>query len=184
MGRRKPYWYLKQQADEAQKREESRRAARVANPKAYHKRPDQSELYYRSLFFNTRIYKVEVNSQTLTLFGGAEAAGLLAAPPSGIVPITARGSGLKPTKFSWYYGDDTPVPRTTSYGTRWVKFYDVNQGQSHRSISVSDTTAVVSLTTIINKFETFFNTTNGTKKALLGARGQATLEVERTRVNN
>lgn len=183
MGRQLTVEQLKRRLDIAEKRRAAKLAAKLANPKPYKERPPEVTLFYRSVFDNDLIYRVSVNSETLGLIGGASALGLLTALPDGATALSIRGSGVKPTMLKWYYGDANPVVITTAWGSRYIKNYDAQSGQSHRSIPMSIASGAFKLSDLVDKFDGFFGA-SGTKLSLLGVRGQAEMIPERMPVRS
>jgi hypothetical protein len=178
MGRQLTVEQLERKLDIAKRRRAAKEADRVANPKPYKPRPEQTLLYYRSVYDNDVYFRVYVNSETLALFTSPTEVGLLATLPSGATALSVRGSGTKPSMLKWYFGDATPQVIATAWGSRYIKNYDPKNGQSHRSIPFSVSTGAFALDDLLTKFNGLFGAT-GSKLALLGDRGQAELIPER-----
>jgi hypothetical protein len=97
---------------------------------------------------------------------------------------------LQPTsksiKIHWFFGDDNPEAKVTPWGTRYIKYYDKDGGQSHYSLPFSiavPPAGGLTLDVLITKFNVLFNKNDGTKKALLGARGSARLAIGRETID-
>jgi len=183
MGKRYTVEELQLRLDVAKRRRAAKEADRIAAPKPYKPRPASVTLYYRSVFDNDNYYEVKVNSETLALFANPGELGLLATPPTGITPVPIRGSGIKPTLLKWFYGDVNPVVVVTKWGSRYIKNYDQQSGQSHRSIPLSVASGAFGVDDLVVKFNALFGT-NGTRKALLGARGIAEMIPEKMPVRS
>lgn len=178
MGKHLTVEQLKRRLEIAEKRRAAKLAAKLASPKPYKERPPEVILFYRSVFDNDIFYRVSVNSETLGLIGGAAQVGLLTALPDGASAVPIRGSGVSPTMLKWYYGDANPVVVTTTWGSRYIKNYDPQSGQSHRSIPLSVASGAFKLSDLEDKFDGLFGA-SGTKLGLLGVRGQAEMVIER-----
>lgn len=181
---RRTFAEIKEQYEKAKRRQDSREAQRKAAPKVYTPRPDSTELIYRSLLLNNEFWKVKVADPTLTMLTSADL-GLydeMPTPPQNVtfnIPRSVYGrGGIKPTLISWYFGDNTPSTVVTEWGSRWVKFYDVDRGQSHRSAAFSRRSDNFGTAALITAFNGLFNPNDGTKRALLGERGKATIKFE------
>jgi hypothetical protein len=179
MARRKSALELRALAEIKDKQAAARKAAALANPKPYKPRnpTDFQTVYYRDPLEAGRILKFEVKKQALTNLGGADDAGLLlVVPENAVVTEINKGSNLPIVRLRWYFGDASPEVKTTAYGTRWIKKYDQQGGQSHWSVPYSVKEGAFTLNTILTRFNTQFNNTNGTKLAtVLGANGYAEL---------
>lgn len=178
MGKHLTVEQLERRLDIAKRRRAAKEAARIANPKPYVKRPPETILFYRSVFYNSIFYEVSVNSETLELIGGATALGLLAALPDGSTALPIRGSGIRPSMLKWYYGDATPQVITTAWGSRYIKNYDARGGQAHRSCPISIASGAFNLDNLVAKFNGLFGP-GGSKLTLLGERGEAEMIPER-----
>ncbi|QLE58760.1 hypothetical protein [Nostoc sp. TCL26-01] len=182
MARRKSAYELEELAKIARAKEAARKQAKQDNPKPYNARNpvDFETVYYRDPLEAGRFLQFEVKKQALTNLGGIADAGLLATIPDGSVVVEVnRGSKIAVVKLRWYYGDGTAivVPATAEHG-RWIKKYDARNGQSHWSTPFSIATGTFTLNTIIDRFKTYFNNTNGTKReSVLGVNGYAELVV-------
>ena len=191
MGRRRTGAELEGMARIARAREAARRQATIAANRPYRPRGDQTEAFYRSMLrfrgADRLIYGVSVDANTLGAGGIlslADAGLMTGSATGGIFVGSIRGSGIKPTKVSWYFGDATPTVERTAWGSRWIKRYDVSTAnQSHRSTPFSEVTGDVDVTALTTRFQSLFGPT-GTKKGLaLGAKGQATLTFERGNIS-
>jgi hypothetical protein len=112
-------------------------------------------------------------------------AGLLVelVPTSGILVGNLRGSGTKPTKVSWYYGNATAEVEWTPWQTRWIRFYDQSVGeQSHRSTPFSRTTGDITSDNLKAQFINLFRPTGSKRTLALGKKGKATLTFENARI--
>ena len=180
MSRRKSAIELEELARIKRAQTAARLAERSANPKAYTPKADTdyTQVYYRDPLDITRALKLKVPNGTITLWGGIAAAGLAAAAPANtaIVEIT-KGSKIPIIKVRWYFGDDTAVvvPATSAHG-RWVKFYDVKNGQSHHQIPFVEAGATPDLATTITAFYSKLNTAGETDR-IIGTRGRAELVI-------
>ncbi|MBD2002122.1 MULTISPECIES: hypothetical protein, partial [Cyanophyceae] len=95
------------------------------------------------------------------------------------VSFNLRGSGIKPSKASWYRGAGTPVAKVTAWNTRYIQYAeaDTDAKITHRSIPLCIKTGEFDAGDIANAFSSIFDGTN--KTTLLGAangRAQFTLE--------
>lgn len=181
MVRRKSAIELKEMARIAEARDVARKAALAANPKPYKPKAadDFETVYYRDPLELGRYLQFEVKKQAIVNLGTLADAGLLSEVPEGAVVVEInKGSKIAVVRLKWYYGDATGEVKITAYGTRWIKKYDDKGGQSHWSLPYSINTGAFTLNTIIDKFKTQFNNTNGTKKAsVLGVNGYAELAI-------
>lgn len=180
MSRRKSAVELEELAKIKRAQAAARLAHRTANPKAYTPKldVDYTQVYYRDPLEPTRFLKLKVANGTLTLWGGADAAGLVTVPPanSTIVEIT-RGSKIPIVKVRWYYGDDTAVVvAANEMHGRWVKFYDEKGGQSHHQVPFVAEGATPNLASTITAFYAKLNTPAETDK-IIGTRGRAELVI-------
>ena len=141
MGRMRPSWYYRRQQEEAQRREDYRRTYggppqdTVLTP-----RGATVDLFYRSLFVRNgtdpQVFRVTVDAETVDTGGESGGLiplanlGLLESPPENTFPLPLRGSGMKPSRASWYTGDATPRYERTEWQTSWGRYY---QRGSHRS---------------------------------------------------
>lgn len=190
MGRRRTGAELEEMARIARAREAARRQATVAANRPYRRRGTQTDAFYRSMLrfrgADRLIYGVSVDANTLGNGGllSLSDAGLMASSTTGGIFVgSIRGSGIKPTKVSWYYGDETPTVERTAWGSRWIKRYDVSTaGQSHRSTPFSDPAGDISVTGLTTRFQALFGPGGTKRNATLGAGGQATLTFERGNV--
>lgn len=181
MARRKSAIELKELARIAEARDAARKAALLANPKPYKPRvPDDFQtVYYRDPIEAGRYLQFEVKKQAITNLGSLADAGLVDTVASDAVVVEInRGSKIAVVRLRWYYGDASPEVKTTAYGTRWIKKYDDKNGQSHWSLPYSVASGAFTLNTIIDRFKTQFNNTDGTKTtSVLGANGYAELVI-------
>ena len=180
MSRRKSAIELEELAKIKRAQAAFRLSERSANPKEYKPKldVDYTQVFYRDPLENTRVLKLKVANGTLTLWGGVVAAGLtLAAPANTAIVEIDRGNKIPIVKVRWYYGDDTAVvvPATQGHG-RWVKFYDVKNGQSHHQIPFVESGATPDLATTIAAFYAKLNTAGETDK-IIGTRGRAELVI-------
>jgi hypothetical protein len=179
MGKRLSPAELEERAKLARAREAAMKARRTANPKPYTPRTaeDFSTIFYRDPLETGRFLEIDVKARALTKIGGVAAAGLLATLPDGSVAVKiTRGSKIPIVKLRWYFGDANASPVMTPWGTRWIKKYDADGGQSHYTLPFSIATGVFTLDTIQTKFREYFNETNGTKRTeMLGANGSIEL---------
>jgi hypothetical protein len=180
MARRKSAVELEELARIKRAQAAARLAERSANPKAYTPKPDTdyTQLYYRDPLDITRVLKVKVANGTLTLWGGAAAAGLTTAPPANTATVEiTKGSKIPIVKVRWYFGDDTAVVMAaTAARGRWVKFYDVKDGQAHHQIPFVESGATPDLASTITAFYDKLNTEGETAK-IIGTRGRAELVI-------
>jgi hypothetical protein len=182
MGRIRPAWYYQRQAQEAQARQ-NYFANRVPPQNAtIESRGQSTELYYRSMILlegtDHLIFKVSVSNDNLALLPAADA-GLLTTLGAGETAQRIRGSGLKPTKIHWYRGTATPSRRRTDWGTSVARYYDTQGGRSHYSMPFSRATGNFNPDDLRDQFNVLFNSTNGTRRTLLGAaNGRAYVEWE------
>lgn len=181
MGRIKPAWYYEKQATEAKAREEFYRNRKPTDSTTVKKRSRRS-MFYRSLFLKNgteaSYLKVSVSEAALSLLSAANA-GLLAELPEGKFAYPIRGTGIKPTMISWYKGATTATAKKTSWGSRWIQYYDKTGDQSHYSLPYSLTTGNVTAAALRAGFDGLFNSNDGTQKSLLGEdNGRAWLDLE------
>lgn len=180
MARRKSAVELEELAKIKRAQAAARLAAKSANPKPYtpKKDTDYTQVYYLDPLDISRALKLKVPNGTIELWGGIAAAGLTAAAPDGkaVVEIT-KGSKIPIVKVRWFYGDDTAVvvPANQMHG-RWVKFYDVKNGQSHHQIPFVEAGATPDIANTITAFYAKLNTAGETDK-IIGTRGRAELVV-------
>jgi hypothetical protein len=180
MARRKSAIELEELARIKRTQAAARLAARSATPKPYKPKADidYTTVFYRDPLNNARFLSLKIANGTLTLWGGAAAAGLLTTAPanSAIVEIL-RGSKIAVVKVKWYFGDETPivVPANAEHG-RWIKFYDTKNGQSHHQIPFTVTGTTPDLSEIITAFNAKLNTA-GEKDRIIGAKGRADLVI-------
>jgi len=176
MGRRKTVAELKEALAEAERRETARRNRRVEANRPYRARGTTTNVFYRSMLReqgNKAIFSTSVDANTLGGTGAiltATDAGLLTTltQESGILVGSLRGSGTKPTKISWYYGNATPEVEFTPWQTRWIRFYDVsNAGQSHSRTPFSGATGDITSQNL-----------KCWRSLALGEKGKATLTFE------
>lgn len=179
MSRRYTPAELEERAKKARAREAAMLKRRIDNLKPYVKRDptDYSTIFYRDPLETGRFLEIEVKAKALLKIGGVAGAGLLATLPDGSVAVKiTKGSKIPIVKIQWYFGDATVSPVMTPWGTRWIKKYDADGGQSHWSLPFSIGTGVFTLDTIQTKFRDYFNETNGTKRTdMLGPNGQVEL---------
>lgn len=188
MGRRKTVAELREALEEAERRETARRNRRVQANRPYRQRGAATDIYYRSMLreqgTNRAVFSTSVDANTVGAAGAIltpTQAGLLTTltEASGILVGRLRGSGTKPTKISWYFGNATPEVEFTPWQTRWIKFYDVSTGgQSHRSTPFSRTTGDITSTNLRTAFNELFGATGTVRTQALGQRGKATLTFE------
>lgn len=180
MARRKSAIELEELARIKRAQAAARLADRSANPKPYAPKPDTdyTQVYYRDPLDNERFLKMKVPNGTLTLWGGAAAAGLVTVPPanSAVVEIT-KGSKIPIVKVKWYFGDDTAVVvAANAMHGRWIKFYDVKGGQAHHQIPFVEPGATPNIDTTIAAFYAKLNTAGETDR-VIGTRGRAELVI-------
>lgn len=180
MSRRKSAIELEELAKIKRTQAAFRLSERSANPKEYKPKldVDYTQVYYRDPLDNARALKLKVPKGTLTLWGGAVAAGLTLTPPANTATVEIdRGSKIPIVKVRWFFGDDTAVviPATQGHG-RWVKFYDAKNGQSHHQIPFVEEGATPDLATTIVSFYSKLNTAGETDK-IIGTRGRAELVI-------
>jgi hypothetical protein len=180
MSRRKSAIELEELAKIKRSQAAARLAARTANPKAYTPKldTDYTQVYYRDPLDNTRVLKLKVPNGTITLWGGIAAAGLTAAAPANTATVEiTKGSKIPIIKVKWYFGDDTAVvvPATAAHG-RWVKFYDVKNGQAHHQIPFVESGATPDVASTITAFYSKLNTAGETDR-IIGTRGRAELVI-------
>lgn len=195
MGRRKTIAELREALEEAQRREQARATRRVERNRAYRSRGAQTSAFYRSMLRergNDRaIFQISVDSNTVAAPAGAgtqqqsiltvEQAGLLGTltEGSGVLVGPIRGSGTKPTKISWYFGNSTAEVEWTPWRTRWIRFYDEGPGgQSHRSTPFSRATGDIDVGGLRTAFSALFGPTGTVRQRALGDKGKATLTFE------
>ncbi|ARV62728.1 hypothetical protein BZZ01_32460 [Nostocales cyanobacterium HT-58-2] len=183
MGRRvKDSYEIQRILDKAKKREQYREQHRINNPKPYKKRADFRPVYYRDIVDNEKIIKLQASEAAIQKIGDLATVGLLNALPAGKEPISVRGLNYPIVKIMWFYGDDNPVASTTPWGTRVIRYHDKDGAQSHYSIPISSTKVPFGIDDLVSEFQSLFNPNNGTKRALLGARGQAKLVLGRSTI--
>lgn len=182
MARMKPAWYYTRQAAEATAR--ANYYATKAPPvdgTTVNSRGASTRLIYHSLILRNGTdpspFYVNVLNANLALITATEA-GLATTPASGESPLPIRGTGVKPSKISWYRGDATPVRKRTAWNSSYTKYYDSTGGRSHYSMPFSDTTGTFDADDLRTKFDALFGA-SGTKRAQLGtANGRAQLTLE------
>jgi hypothetical protein len=184
MGKVRTSYELEFLAKKAKAREDAKLAARKASPKPYTpKSPqDYQTYYYRDPIDLGRVIEIpQVNVRAINLLGGEDDAGLLVNAPSGTTNLITlyKGSKIKIIKLHWYFGDATATAVTTDWGTRYIKKYDAQGGQSHFSVPFTIASGTFNLETIMNKFRTYFVGEDATKKALIGELGRAELRLGR-----
>jgi hypothetical protein len=180
MAKRENSYQLQRRLDIAKERETLKKNAKINNPKTYKSRPDFTTVYYRDFLVPGKLITLQASSVGLAAIGGITDAGLLAEPPDAVVPDSVRGLNYPIVKIHWFYGDNTPVVATTAWGSRYIKYYDTHDGgQSHYSLPFSLATGTITFAAITAHFETLFNPNDGTKKSILGARGQVRLMIGR-----
>lgn len=179
MGKARNSYQIQHLLDIAKEREAFRKNRKITTPKTYQKRADSETIYYRDFTTANKVLILTANTKALELIGGAAAVGLLSAIPAGSTPVTVRGLNYPIVKIHWFSGTDTPVAHTTAWGTRVIKYYKNADGsaQAFYSLPISVATGAFHLSDIITNFQALFNPNNGTKKALLGARGIAQLKI-------
>lgn len=179
MSRRYSPAELEERAKKARAREAAMLKRKTDNPKPYVQRnPDDfSTVYYRDPLETGRFLEIDVKAKALEKIGGVAGAGLLAALPDGSVAVQIlKGSKIPIVKIRWYFGDTNVSVTTTPWGTRWLKKYDADGGQSHWTLPFSIAAGAFTLDTIQTKFKEYFNETNGTKRnAVLGPNGYVEL---------
>jgi LysM repeat protein len=181
MARRLSAVQLEERAKLARAKEAARLQKKQTNPKEYRERnnADYQIVYYKDIIEPDRILQITVKTQAITNIGGLVKAGLLAAAPanSAVTEIN-KGSKIPLVKVKWYFGDSTSVivPPSATNG-RWVKKYDVKNGQSHWSLPYSLASGTLSLEAIITKFVAAFKGSAATDKEVLGAKGYAELVI-------
>jgi hypothetical protein len=188
MSRRRTGAELEEMARIARAREAARRQATIDANRPYRPRGDQTAAFYRSMLrvdgTDRIVYGVSIDAETVGAGGllTLADAGLMAGS-SGTGNIYAgsiKGSGVRPTRVAWYYGDATPTVVRTSWGSRWIKKYDISTGnQSHRSTPFSEVTGDIDVTTLKTRFLTLFGPTGSKRTSALGEKGKATLTFER-----
>lgn len=181
MGRIKPAWYYEKQATEAKAREEFYRNRKPTDSTTVKKRSRRS-MFYRSLFLKNgaeaSYLKVSVSEAALTLLT-EESSGLLAELPDKKFAYPIRGTGIKPTMISWYKGAATATAKKTTWGSRWIQYYDKTGDQSHYSLPFSLKTGDVTASALQAGFDGLFNSKDGSKKNLLGDdNGRAWMDLE------
>lgn len=189
MGRRKPAWLQEREFKRATDKENYYKS-RTPTQSTTVKDRKQVTLLYRSLFMKIGaeplIYTVRPSEASVTGamgIGSAAAAGLLTtmpvAPGGQTVPLSIRGSGVTPSKASWYKGAAIPVGDTTPWSSRWIRYYDKPAtGQSHFSVPFSKASGAVNSAELQAAFTALFGP-SGSKKDLLGnENGRAWLTLE------
>lgn len=176
MSRRKRDSYaIQKELDKAKKRETVKAEQRQTSPKAYTKRADFETVFYHDPLSKTgKIIKLQANTGALTKIGGLATVGLLATAPANTQPVSVRGLNYPILRIYWFFGDENPSAVTTKWDSRYIKYYDKDGGQSHYSLPFTDETGAGTIDALITKFEGLFGAT-GSKKSILGARGQARL---------
>lgn len=169
MARMRPVYYYERQAAEAQRRADYfRNRTPPAEPQSITSRGDTTELYYRSLIQKAGtahlIYAVNVRDTTLGLVTAAQA-GLKTSLGNGETALRVRGSGLKPTKVSWYKGRATAIRRPSAWQTS-VSIY--HQAGTHRSIPFSKATGEFTPDDVQAAFTALFGPTGSLRTELLG----------------
>jgi len=182
MGRMRPAWYYEKQAQEAKARQQYflNRQPPAAGT-TIEQRGQSTDLFYRSLTqragTEALIYRVSVLNSTLNLLTAAEA-GLKPTLAAGEIALRLRGSGLKPSRVSWYRGTTTPTRERSAWGTSWSKYYDETGGRSHFSAPFSKVTGVFDAGDLTEQFATLFGP-SGSKRTLLGnSNGRVNLTME------
>ena len=193
-GTRRNSYQIQALLDKAKERETYKKNHKINQPKAYTKRANFSTVYYHD-FSKNRVLQMLASDAGLkklgdTVEGGAKIAGLLLIPPTGIIPVPTRGLNYPVVKIHWFFGDDNPEAKVTAWGTRYIKYYDKDGGQSHYSLPFSvlpptagTAIAPVTLDELIAKLNGLFERDKGTKKALLGTRGIARLAIGRETIS-
>lgn len=181
MGRIKPAWEYERLAAERKRREDYLKNKPRSTNTAVQGR-DEVTRYYRSALLkdgtNHELYKIRVDNAALTLLGAGRtpALGLLTAVPEGEIAMRLRGSGLKPSRISWYKGAASPVASTTPWGTRVSRYYDRQGNRSHYSAPISKGTGAFTLADVVTAFNTIV--ANDTTTLLGAENGRAWLDLE------
>lgn len=179
MGRMRQSWYYQRQQREAAAREAYQ--ASYSGPPAgttIDSRGPSTTVYYRSLLLQSGIdpliFQTSVPNATLALFPVADA-GLLLTLTATDIAQRLRGSGVKPTRVSWYQGDPTPRSETSPWGTSYSRYY---QPGTNKSSPFSKATGTLEANDLRTRFNTLFGD-GGTRRSLLGAsNGRASIVFE------
>lgn len=188
MGRLKPAWYYERQAAEAERRADYFRTKTPSTSTTVRSRGAATGFYYRSLTKKVGTdhikFAVNVIDSTIALVTADEAGLLTAGEYNALtgaakVSFNLRGSGVKPSKATWYKGATTPVAKVTAWNTRYIQYAeaDTDTKITHRSIPLCVKTAEFDAGGVAAVFKNIFE---GSKKpTLLGTengRAQFTLE--------
>jgi hypothetical protein len=176
----RPSWYYQRQQQEAAARE-AYRASYAGPPQGttIESRGTATTAYYRSLLLqdgtDPLIFSTSVPAATLALLPATDA-GLLLTLGTTDVSQRLRGSGVKPTKVSWYQGDPTPRYESSPWNTRYARYYSAG---THKSSPFSKATGTLEANDLRTRFNTLFGE-GGTRRSLLGAiNGRASITFER-----
>jgi len=169
MGRVREAWYYERQRREAAAREAYR--ASYAGPPAgttVESRGPSTTVYYRSLLLQSGtdplIFQTSVSNATLSLFPVTDS-GLLLSITATDVAQRLKGSGIKPSRVSWYQGDPTPRNETSPWNTRYARYYTPG---SNKSSPFSKATGTLDASDLRTRFNTLFGS-GGSRRGLLGA---------------
>lgn len=178
MARRPSAAELERRAARARARESFVRPPRPAGT-AVQQRGATSEFFYRSLLRKSdatthQLFSVNVEDTTITAFGGAANAGLLADPGADTVLNTRRT--IKPTRAHWYRGRATPISQVSPWGSGWTQYYD---NDTHRSVPFSRVTGAFDARDLKTAFNTLFGEGGSARGLLGGVNGRAYLDLEK-----
>lgn len=180
MGRSRPAWYYQRQQQEAQAREAYRASYPGPAPgTTIESRGPATNVYYRSLLLSNGIdpliFQTTVPNSTLSLLPVTDS-GLLTSIAATEVAQRLKGSGIKPSRVSWYQGDPTPRTEQSAWNTRYARYYTPG---TNKSSPFSKATGTIDASDLRTRFNTLFGE-GGPRRSLLGAtngRAQFVFEV-------
>lgn len=169
MGRTRDPWYYERQLREANARQAYR--ASYTGPPAgttIESRGPSTTAYYRSLLLQSGvdplIFQTSVPNATLALLPVTDS-GLLLTIGANDVAQRLKGSGIKPSRVSWYQGDPTPRNANSAWNTSYARYYTPG---SNKSSPFSKATGTLDASDLRTRFNTLFGA-GGSRRSLLGA---------------
>lgn len=186
MGRIKRAWYYQRKADAAERREQFLRNREPAE-RNYKARESRKEAVYASISqmveggnsqTASQLYQVKfpqtsgLDETKLGLFTVEEKK----------YAFSIRNAPIYPTTVRWYKGTGNPQRMRTQWGTAWIRYYEVAEGNSHSHYS-SPLSAKAARVEAKDQLKTFADAFRGEQASgLLGGKnGRAYLTLERLR---
>lgn len=183
MARMRRAWYYQRQAREAQQREDF--LENYQGPPegtTIQSRGPSTAVFYRSLALRSGtdhlFFSTSVDNDSLAIVSATNA-GLVTTLPANTTALPLRGSGIKPSRASWYRGDPNPTYVRSRWGTSYARNY---QPGTHRSVPLSRATGAFDAADLVEAFNGLFGP-GGTLRGNLGTNGRANLELERVPVS-